>query len=54
MANLSARSILAGTASGPIIAAGEALSFWAASTRQPAGSSTCITRCTARRSPAAS
>ncbi|KQV42774.1 MULTISPECIES: aconitase X [unclassified Rhizobium] len=28
MANLSARSILAGTASGPIIAAGEALSFW--------------------------
>ncbi|WPE22169.1 aconitase X [Shinella zoogloeoides] len=28
MADLSARSILAGTASGPIIAAGEALSFW--------------------------
>ena len=28
MANLSARSILSGTASGPIIAAGEALSFW--------------------------
>ena len=28
MATLSARSILAGTASGPIIAAGEALSFW--------------------------
>jgi predicted aconitase/predicted aconitase with swiveling domain len=28
MASLSARSILAGTASGPIIAAGEALSFW--------------------------
>lgn len=28
MTDLSARSILAGTASGPIIAAGEALSFW--------------------------
>ncbi|MGB3812777.1 MAG: aconitase X [Shinella sp.] len=28
MADLSARSILSGTASGPIIAAGEALSFW--------------------------
>ena len=28
MADLSARSILAGTAAGPIIAAGEALSFW--------------------------
>jgi predicted aconitase/predicted aconitase with swiveling domain len=28
MAELSARSILSGTASGPIIAAGEALSFW--------------------------
>ena len=28
MADLSARSILAGTASGPVIAAGEALSFW--------------------------
>ncbi|WP_119257322.1 cis-3-hydroxy-L-proline dehydratase [Shinella zoogloeoides] len=28
MVDLSARSILAGTASGPIIAAGEALSFW--------------------------
>ncbi|WP_411034313.1 aconitase X [Shinella sp. BYT-45] len=28
MADLSARSILSGTASGPVIAAGEALSFW--------------------------